>query len=107
MIHIKKITKIVLLFLTIGVMAGCTKLNGNLNSSLTSTQAAASLGTAGTGFLLQAAYSDLAFLSGQDQVFSLEENTSDISLVPTRGGDWDDNGVWRVLHRSEDSRVGK
>jgi hypothetical protein len=26
------------------------------------------------------------------------ENTADESLVPTRGGDWDDNGVWRVLH---------
>ncbi len=35
---------------------------------------------------------------GQDQLFSLEENTSDESLVPTRAGDWDDNGVWRVLH---------
>ena len=23
---------------------------------------------------------------------------ADESLVPTRGGDWDDNGVWRVLH---------
>ncbi len=23
---------------------------------------------------------------------------SDESLVPTRGGDWDDNGVWRVIH---------
>jgi hypothetical protein len=31
-------------------------------------------------------------------VFSLEENSTDESLVPTRGGDWDDNGVWRVVH---------
>lgn len=98
MIHIKKITKIALLFLMVGVMAGCTKLNGSLNSTITSEQAAASLGAAGTGFLLSAAYSDLTFLAGQDQLFSLEENTSDESLVPTRGGDWDDNGVWRVLH---------
>jgi hypothetical protein len=98
MIHIKKITKIALLFLMVDVMAGCTKLNGSLNSTITSDQAAASLGTAGTGFLLSAAYSDLTFLAGQDQLFSLEENTSDESLVPTRGGDWDDNGVWRVLH---------
>src|SRR6202000_689503 len=28
----------------------------------------------------------------------LEQCTSDETLVPTRGGDWDDNGVWRVLH---------
>ncbi len=45
-----------------------------------------------------AAYADLTFLAGQDELFSLEENTADESLVPTRAGDWDDNGVWRVLH---------
>ncbi len=98
MIHYKKITKIALLFLAVGVMAGCTKLNGKLNSTLSTAQAAAALGPAGTGYLLAGAYADLTFLAGQDQLFSLEENTSDESLVPTRGGDWDDNGVWRVLH---------
>lgn len=98
MIHYKKITKIALLFLGVGVVAGCTKLNGNLNSTLSTTQAAAALGPAGTGYLLAGAYADLTFLAGQDQLFSLEENTADESLVPTRGGDWDDNGVWRVLH---------
>jgi hypothetical protein len=98
MIHIKKLTNIALLFIMVGVIASCTKLDGKLNGSLTTAQAAASLGTAGTGYLLAAAYSDLTFLAGQDQLFSLEENTSDYSLVPTRGGDWDDNGVWRVLH---------
>ena len=37
-------------------------------------------------------------MTAQDQLFSLEENSTDESLVPTRGGDWDDNGVWRVVH---------
>jgi hypothetical protein len=98
MIQIKKLTNIALLFLMVGVMAGCTKLDGKLNGSLTTAQAAASLGPSGTGYLLKAAYADLAVLSNQDGLFSLEENTADNSLVPTRGGDWDDNGVWRVLH---------
>ena len=48
--------------------------------------------------MLAGAYADFTFLAAQDQLFSLEENTADESLVPTRGGDWDDNGVWRVLH---------
>lgn len=49
--------------------------------------------------VLQSAYADLAApLANQDWVFSLQENTTDESLVVTRGGDWDDNGVWRVLH---------
>jgi hypothetical protein len=37
-------------------------------------------------------------LHAQDLLFSLQETTSDEALVPTRGGDWDDNGAWRVLH---------
>jgi hypothetical protein len=78
---------------------GCTKLDENLNSGFTRDQAASALGTAGVGLLLQAAYNDLATpFTNQDRLFSLEENTADESLVPTRGGDWDDNGVWRVLH---------
>jgi len=98
MIPFQKSIKLLSLSLII-VIGGCTKLDENFNSSLTNAEAASSLGTAGTGLLLQAAYADIAGpFHGQDQIFSLEENTSDESLVPTRGGDWDDNGVWRVLH---------
>jgi hypothetical protein len=80
-------------------IAGCTKLNEKYQSSFTSAQITASLGTTGTTLLLQGAYTDIATpFTGQDEVFSLEENTADECLVPTRGGDWDDNGVWRVLH---------
>ncbi|WP_121356997.1 RagB/SusD family nutrient uptake outer membrane protein [Flavisolibacter nicotianae] len=92
-----KISKLSL-FLVVAAM-GCTKLDENLNSTLTNTQTANALGSAGVGLLLQAAYGDLRVpFTNQDQLFSLEENTADESLVPTRGGDWDDNGVWRVLH---------
>jgi hypothetical protein len=97
--HYKKITRIALLFLAVGMVVGCTKLKGRLNSTLSTNQTAAALGPAGTGYILAGAYGDLAgFIAFQDGLFSLEENTSDESLVPTRGGDWDDNGVWRVLH---------
>ena len=78
---------------------GCTKLDERLNSTLTNTQTATALGSSGVGLLLQAAYNDLGgTFNTQDGVFSLEENSTDESLVPTRGGDWDDNGVWRVIH---------
>ena len=44
-------------------------------------------------------YNDLnTVMHGQDEIFSLQENTTDECLVPTRAGDWDDNGVWRLLH---------
>jgi starch-binding outer membrane protein, SusD/RagB family len=79
--------------------AGCTKLNETYTTTVPINQAVASLGPQFPGLLLQSAYNDIptAFV-GQDEVFSLEENSTDESLVPTRGGDWDDNGVWRVIH---------
>ncbi len=98
MIQYKKITKIALVFMTVGAMTSCTKLHENLNSTLTSSQVTSALGANGVALLLGAAYADLTFLPAQDQLFSLEENATDESLVPTRGGDWDDNGVWRVVH---------
>lgn len=80
-------------------MAGCTKLKETYTSTVPGDQAAAALGAQGVALLLQTAYNDIPGpFVGQDQVFSLEENTTDESLVPTRGGDWDDNGVWRVMH---------
>lgn len=93
------IRKIALPFLAVLAMSGCTKLNENLGSTLTNGQVSNALGSSGTGLLLSAAYADLGGpLTSQSSVFSLMENTTDESLVPTRGGDWDDNGVWRVMH---------
>ncbi|MBN9352096.1 MAG: RagB/SusD family nutrient uptake outer membrane protein [Chitinophagaceae bacterium] len=90
---------IILMFFALISGLGCSKLDSKLNSTLTTSQAASSLGVAGAQLLLNGAYSDMAGIwGGQDMLYSLEENTADESLVPTRGGDWDDNGVWRVLH---------
>src|SRR5882724_9553181 len=79
--------------------AACTKLKENYTTTVPINQAQSSLGPAFPGLLLTSAYNDIpgAFV-GQDEVFSLEENSTDESLVPTRGGVWDDNGVWRVIH---------
>ena len=97
MIKYKNLKLSAILGLTLAV--GCTKLNENLGSSLTSAQTASALGSNGVSLLLAAAYTDLGTpFTAQDHIFCLEENTADYALVPTRGGDWDDNGVWRVLH---------
>ncbi len=97
MIQYKKIS--IYSLLVVAVLSGCSKLDENLGSTLTNGQTSSSLGPQGTQLLLQAAYTDLTiFNSDQGQVLNLEENASDESLVPTRGGDWDDNGAWRVMH---------
>ena len=99
MILYNNLRKSVVTCIAVVSLFGCTKLDEKLNSSFTNSQVSSSVGDQGTSLLLGAAYADLAgVLTSQDLLFSLEENTSDESLVPTRGGDWDDNGVWRVLH---------
>jgi starch-binding outer membrane protein, SusD/RagB family len=34
----------------------------------------------------------------QEELYAMTEVTTDEQLVPTRGTDWGDNGVWRTLH---------
>lgn len=77
------------------LVASCTKLDAELNGSLSD------IGSSGGSVapLLKATYD--AFRSPyQDQarLWCLQEHTSDEACGPTRGGDWDDNGIWRVLH---------
>ncbi|TDN83053.1 putative outer membrane starch-binding protein [Salegentibacter sp. 24] len=38
-------------------------------------------------------------LQTQENLYALQEVTSDELVVPTRGTDWGDNGVWRTLHQ--------
>lgn len=52
--------------------------------------------------LLGSAYDNLQF-AYQDfsQTWGMSEISTDEALGPTRGGDWDDNGVWRALHQHQ------
>ncbi|RMB58562.1 RagB/SusD family nutrient uptake outer membrane protein [Dokdonia sinensis] len=38
-------------------------------------------------------------IGDQANLFALSEVTTDAALIPTRGGDWGDNGLWRQLHQ--------
>jgi starch-binding outer membrane protein, SusD/RagB family len=89
--------KVLTLIICVGIISGCTKLNEGLNQSFPFSSSGGGGGNA-AGILVQC-YQDLGTpFTAQDHIFSLEENATDESLVPTRGGDWDDNGAWRVLH---------
>ncbi|MEC5164318.1 hypothetical protein RCH18_000034 [Flavobacterium sp. PL11] len=48
--------------------------------------------------ILTSAYNGLRAFQAQDKMFALNEVSTDIMMVPTRGGDWDDNGEWRLDH---------
>lgn len=74
----------------------CSKLDEQLKGTLTEDQAKE---IADVNVLMQAVYNSLRLpYQEHERVFSLEEVTSDEAVVPTRGGDWDDNGNWRVMH---------
>ena len=89
--------KYLLYSLTAIMVFGCTKLEQKLNDSITTTPSGG--GAADPALLLNASYNSMnGLMHSQDLMFSLQETTSDEALIPTRGGDWDDNGVWRVLH---------
>jgi len=86
------------LWLVLAALAtnSCSKLNEN---EISKVYVGGSSGSLSAGSQLIAAYGDLStVMHGQDEIFSLQENTTDECLVPTRAGDWDDNGVWRLLH---------
>ncbi len=72
----------------------CTKLDEKLRDSLQDESS-----TVNAAGLLQSAYEAMNTpLMDQSRVWAAQEHTSDEALGPTRGPDWDDNGVWRVLH---------
>lgn len=85
-----------------GLFVSCSKLDEKLNGELTGAEANALFGGGGATPnitpLLNAAYESLRTFQTQDVVWASQEHTSDEVIGPTRGGDWDDNGIWRVLH---------
>ncbi len=48
--------------------------------------------------LLDDAYLTLQTFQTQDQIWALQQHSTDETMGPTRGTDWDDNGIWRTLH---------
>lgn len=51
---------------------------------------------------LDNAYNSLnGYLGDQANLYALSEVTTDEAVVPTRGSDWGDNGIWRQLHQHE------
>ena len=93
------IKKILLTIIVISLFTvSCTKLNENLNGQLNESQVGSG-GTANTAALLNGIYDNIrGTFQDQAGVYALWEMTTDELIGPTRGGDWDDNGAWRVLH---------
>ncbi len=79
-------------------IASCTKLDEKFQGDLSGDQVSSG-GSANVTALLKGAYNSMrGTYQSQDQYFALCEMSTDEMVGPTRGPDWDDNGVWRVFH---------
>ena len=96
--NLNKISFLISLMLLGGVFS--CDLDEELQDTLTKEQGEAFLtGSADINALLQSSYEGLRGpFQDQAQYWAATEHTTDEVMGPTRGGDWDDNGVWRVLH---------
>ncbi|MFI2742930.1 RagB/SusD family nutrient uptake outer membrane protein [Zhouia sp. PK063] len=89
------------ILLSAGVIS-CTNLDEDFPDRLTKDEfieATGGEGNVDVGGLLTSVYNSLRDLQSQDTYLVLQEHTGDALMGPTRGGDWDDNGQWRVLHQ--------
>ena len=79
------------------LLFSCTKLDEKFQGDATAAQAAG--GSSSVDALLKNVYISMRnTYQPQDQLFAVFEMPTDELVGPTRGPDWDDNGVWRVLH---------
>src|SRR4051812_20749919 len=85
------------IFFSLMLTYSCTKLNETVEGNLTPGQVTED-STAAT--LLRSVYASLEkTFTGYAEIFPLSDLTTDEAIAPTRGGDWDDNGSWRVFHQ--------
>jgi len=85
-------------FLSI-LTVSCTDLEIEATDSIIAEGETVFEGVADVDASLTNLYNDIyGQLGDQGGFFALNEVTTDETLVPTRGTDWGDNGVWRTLH---------
>src|SRR3546814_6146975 len=84
----------VIVWAVAGFYFSCTDLKEQLKSELEQ-----GVSNVNTSDLLSSAYAALYTPYHRDQRWVLEEISTDAAMAPTRGGDWDDNGVYRAIHQ--------
>ncbi|MEO0898859.1 MAG: RagB/SusD family nutrient uptake outer membrane protein [Bacteroidota bacterium] len=82
------------------LVIGCTDLEEVIRQDLNQEDATEYLqNNTDISALIQTVYDNLQLpYQDQSRFWAMQEHTSDEVMGPTRGPDWDDNGIWRVLH---------
>ena len=91
-------------FMALGITAGallatpaCTKLDEKVYSQIEPSNFFSSEKDFVAGVV--PVYAALRSYQNNNQYYGISQVTSDETVVPTRGGDWGDNGNWRFLHQ--------
>jgi hypothetical protein len=92
-----------LLVATALVTSSCTDLEVSETDSiitLTNADGTTFNGVENPQSALDNAYNNIrSYWDTQENQYALSEVTTDEFIIPTRGTDWGDNGLWRVLHQ--------
>ena len=81
------------------IAVSCTDLEIDESDSIISEEASGIFAGVDATSSLDQLYNDTyGQLGDQANFFALQEVSTDETLVPTRGTDWGDNGIWRTLH---------
>lgn len=78
------------------VLAGCTNLDEELMDEVLNDEAS----TSNPASALAAAYDRLGerIFTDNGGMIAMQEYSSDVAMLPTRGSDWGDGGKWRAMH---------
>lgn len=78
------------------ILFSCTDIEEQLEDSVTETNLTTIVDP---DITLDEIYNSLNGIIGdQANTFAINEVTTDAAIVPTRGSEWGDNGIWRQLH---------
>ena len=84
------------------IIIGCSDLEIEQTDSIIDSETAESGVFNGVGDVegaLDNIYNGFNRIGDQANIYAIQEVSTDELLVPTRGTDWGDNGIWRVLHQ--------
>jgi len=87
---------IMIVFIVTAFNQSCTKLDEELYGEVTPDNFFSSEEEYVSA--LGAAYTQFQAFASSDGTWAVQETSTDEMVVPTRGQDWDDGGVWRRLH---------
>ncbi|RXG11704.1 putative outer membrane starch-binding protein [Leeuwenhoekiella aestuarii] len=96
----KQIKLVFLSFLTAAAFTACTDLEIEETDSIL-TDGFTGIPTADeAASTVSGMYNNIqGYVGDQANLYALSEVTTDAQLVPTRGSDWGDNGIWRQMHQ--------